>query len=136
MEFIVSQKGGTLALYKGYTYRKDRVNGEFSTSWRCKDTGCKGRIIQHADGEIKTITAHTNAPDQTRIDSEKFLERIRRRAESSVDKPRQIIQGETCGNALDVYCNLPRYNALHQTIERRQRKVHFPQPTPHTLTDV
>jgi hypothetical protein len=63
MDTITSQKGKEQLLFGGYRYRRDKLNQDGSSSWRCVKRECAGRLKKATDGTFTTSTEHMHAPD-------------------------------------------------------------------------
>ena len=136
MDIIKSQKGKQQLLYEGYRYRRDKVNQDGSSSWRCVKRECAGRLKKKTDGTLQTTTEHMHAPDTAKNESEKIKATIRERAENGVEKPRQIIVNSTVGVSLEAANLLPSYSASQRTIERKRKRSDVDNPRPHSVTDI
>jgi hypothetical protein len=136
MDIIKSQKGKQQLLYEGYRYRRDKVNQDGSSSWRCVKRECAGRLKKKTDGTLQTSTEHMHAPDTAKNESEKIKATIRERAENGVEKPRQIIVNSTAGVSLEAAHLLPSYSASQRTVERKRKRPDVNNPRPHSVKDI
>lgn len=136
MDIIKSQKGKEQMLYEGYRYRRDKLNQDGSSSWRCVKRECAGRLKKHTDGTIRKSTEHTHAPDTARNETEKIKATIRERAANGVEKPRQIILNSTTAVSLEAANLLPTYSASQRTIERKRKRNDVDNPRPHSVHDI
>lgn len=107
-------------LHHGYRYRRDRVHSSSST-WRCYKRDCRGRLIVHKSSK-KPTTPHNHAPNPA--DNESFLikQQIKDAARSSVETPRNIIQGCTAGASSETAVILPSYDALRKSLQRERAR--------------
>lgn len=120
----------------GYRYRKDRVNVDGSESWRCCKYTCKGRIKVASTFISTVVSVHNHAPDPESNEAKKIVGEIRRRAATTVERPRQIIQQTTCGISLGTASKLPAYKASQRMIERHRKKTHNPYSNITSLHDI
>lgn len=134
MELIESQKAKKLLL-EGFRYRKARSNADGSTSWRCVEVSCSGRL-KVACGDAKLITEHSHPADPSKNEAAKSVAEMRRRAVETMEKPRQIIQHTTSGISLEAGLQLPSYKASQRAIERKRKKMQHPYPNPATVADI
>ena len=72
------------------------------------------------------ISEHNHAPDPERNEVQKTVAEIRRRATTTVERPRQIIQQSSLGISLQTASMLPSYTASQRAIERRRKRNDFP----------
>lgn len=121
MEKTESQKDKQHIISDGFRYRKDRANKDGSSAWRCFNHDCKGRMKATSAEETTLTTEHNHAPDPEGIIAKKTAAEIRRRAPTTVEKPRQILQQCSQGISLQVANLLPAYSASRKTIRRRRR---------------
>jgi hypothetical protein len=135
MEKIESQKGKHLLLNDGFRYRKARVNSNGSTSWRCVEANCKGRLKVH-DNDSTIITEHSHPADLAQNEAAKSVAEMRRRAAEGLEKPRQIIQHCTGGISLEAARQLPTYTASQRTIERKRKRTQQPYLNPTTVAEI
>ena len=90
MATVQSQKGQTHLLDGGFRHGLDRVNADGSSSWRCAQAGCKGRV-KVTNNTPAAVRDHDHAPEPDRNKALRVVADMRRRAVASVVKPRQII---------------------------------------------
>src|ERR1051325_9684327 len=102
MDKTESQKEKVHIINDGYRYRKDRVNADGSASWRCFKRDCKGRIKVMAKDASTVISEHNHAPDPEGNEAKKTVAEIRRRAMTTVERSRQIIQQSSLGISLQT----------------------------------
>jgi FLYWCH zinc finger domain len=136
MDIIKSQKGKQQLLYEGYRYRRDKLNQDGSSSWRCIKRECAGRLKKKTDGTLQTSTEHMRAPDTAKNESEKINANIRKRAENGVEKPRQIIVNSIAGVSLEAAHLLPSYSASQRTVERKRKRPDVSNPRPLFVQDI
>ena len=102
MDFVRSEKGARKLIRDGYmyVYQKD-LAGEV-TLWECKlrrRGQCKARInLGRNNAFLHEVNDHTHPPTQTKVEVVKVKASIKRRAETSLDTPQQIITGELSSN--------------------------------------
>jgi len=135
MEKTMTQKGKTMLVKDGFRYRQARLNADGSTSWRCVEPNCRGRLKEFVGNE-EMVTEHNHAPNIAKINAVKCVADMRTRAGNGVEKPRQIIQQSTNGLALESTNLLPSYTASQRAIERTRKRKHQPYPTPVTVADI
>ena len=73
---------------------------------------------------------------QKRSEAKKTVAEIRRRAMTTVERPRQIIQQSSLGISLQTASMLPSYTALQRAIERRRKKNDLPYANITSLKDI
>lgn len=136
MELVKSQKDKNNLILNGYRLRKDRVNSDGSTSWRCVVKLCKGRVKVDSSGTLTNITDHDHPPDPEGVEATKVVANIRHRAATNVEKPRQIVQQCTAGLPLACASHLPSYTASQRTIGRVRKKAGQPSAAVNSLGDI
>lgn len=135
MEKSKTQKGRELLLINGFRYRKARDNTDGSTSWRCAEGDCKGRLKTLND--ITTIiTNHYHAPNPGKNEALKSVAEMKTRAKETSENPRQIIQQCTNLLSLEAATQLPQYSSTQRTIQRVRNQEMLPYPTPATTADI
>ena len=141
MEKTESQKEKEHIITDGYGYRKDRVNADGSASWRCCKRDCKGRIKVIAVDTSTVLSEHNHAPDLESREAKKTVAEIHRRAMTTVERPKQIIQQSFLGISLQTASMLPSYTALQRAalqrvIERWRKKNDLPYTNITSLKDI
>ena len=119
MEKTESQKEKEHIITDGYRYRKDRVNADGSASWRCCKHDCKGRIKVITVDTSTVLSEHNHAPDPESNEAKKTVAEIRRRAMTTVERPKQIIQKSSLGISLQTASMLPSYTASQREASQR-----------------
>jgi hypothetical protein len=89
-----NRRGSTLFKYDGHLYRKD-YERQGKRGYRCTDKGCKGRLLQRADGDIVVTTGHSHGSKQLAVDVLALKNRMKRRAAESGERLREIFDEET-----------------------------------------
>jgi hypothetical protein len=135
MDIVQSQKGKHHLLHNGYRYRKDKVNRDGSSTWRCAQTGCKGRV-RLVDDTVEETKDHDHASVTDKNEALKVVAGMRQRAEMGVEKPRQIIQATTNGLSLEIASQLPSFCASQRTIQRKRKLNDVPYGNPATRADI
>ena len=135
---VKSQKGNDLIVdSEEFCYRKDYLNKDGTSSWRCCKTACRGRIKLDMNDNILSLSGvHHHPPDVVENRCRVFNEIIRDRAKTTVEKPRTIIQTASCGITDEVASAVPDYLASQRRIQRTRRKAGVLFPTPQCVQDV
>lgn len=136
MEKTSSQREKEHIIIDGFRYRKDRLNADGSESWRCFKRDCRGRIKVISAQSQTVISDHNHAPDPDSNEAKKIAAEIRRRAATTVERPRQIIQQSTVGMSLQTASVLPSYTASQRMIERKRKRNDIPNANVTSLHDI
>lgn len=136
MEKTVSQKQKDHLLHAGYRLRRDRILADGSISWRCSRKDCSGRIKVSDTDDVVVVTEHNHASDPAQNEATKVVAEIRRRAVTTVERPRQIIQQSAAGVSLEVASHLPEYTASQRTIQRQRKRRVVPYGPVNSLADI
>lgn len=136
MERTVSQKHKDHLLHDGYRLRRDRVMADGGTSWRCSRKDCSGRVKVSQHDIVVVVSEHNHAPGPDRNEAHKVVVEIRRRAVTTVEKPRQIIQQTTAAVPLEVASHLPEYTASQRMIQRQRKRHAVPYGPVNSLADI
>ncbi|KII61887.1 hypothetical protein RF11_14163 [Thelohanellus kitauei] len=136
MDIIKSQKGKEQILCGGFRYRRDKLNQDGSSLWRCVKSECLGRLKKKTDGTVQITSEHEHAPDTAKNESEKIKADIRERAKYGVEKPRQIIVNSSVGVTLEAANFLPSYIASQRTIERKRKRPDVNNSRPNTVQEI
>lgn len=94
-----------------------------TTSWRCVEKDCKGRLKSDKSETIVIVRDHNHAPTPGRNAVAKAMAELRRRARTTMDKPRQIIEQTFNGIPLESISTLPSFASSQRTIERVRKKA-------------
>lgn len=106
--------------HEGYRYRKDRVHSN-STTWRCYRRDCQGRLVIYGSVK-KPTTVHNHAPNSAEIEVFNIKQSIKDAARTSLETPRNIIDGCTAGTSSEAAVMLPSYNGLRRAVQRERIK--------------
>lgn len=107
-------------IHEGYRYRKDKVHLS-STSWRCTEKYCKGRLIVCGDSK-KPTTSHSHGPNDAKNEVFRIMENVMNMARTTEDGPRKILQASTSQVSIEASVLLPNYDAARKTIQRVRNK--------------
>lgn len=118
--YSTSERGGSIFLHNGYRYRVDRKHVS-STSWRCTERGCKGRLVTSGDS-TSVRTEHLHAPDPARNEAYVVKAKIRESARATEERPRAIITAAARNITCEAAVHLPSYNASRRAIQRARDK--------------
>lgn len=118
MEFLKSQKGGKILVYEGYRYRRDKLKLN-STTWRCTEVGCKGRLIV-SNNSAKPTTAHTHGPEPSKTEVLAYKNQLKSVALSTTTQPKAIMQQclSTSIMSMEATVSIPNYEATRKTVQR------------------
>ncbi|XP_017778849.1 PREDICTED: protein bric-a-brac 1-like isoform X4 [Nicrophorus vespilloides] len=135
MERTLSQKRKEHLLHDGYRLRKDRLMADGSTAWRCSRKGCPGRVKVSPHDVVIVTSEHNHASDRDQNEAMKIVAEIRRRAVTTVDNPREIIQKSAATAPLEVASHLPDYTAAQRMIQRQRKRAAILGPA-NSLADI
>lgn len=135
MEIVQSQKQKDILLNEGYRYRKARINTDGSTSWRCIQENCRGRL-RTVNATTKIVTGHFHAPNPPKNDAVKSVAQMRKLAVQCISKPRQIIQESVSAISLEAAIYLPKYSTAQRNIQRIRKRMQQPYPNPRVVADI
>ena len=129
MSIILSTKGKDQLLLEGYRYRRDRL------TWHCVKDNCKGRI-RHNGTTYEMYQSHASqASNPEEIEKSVYSYETRRKAESSHDKPRLIIQEARAKLSSEAAATIPQYTLSQRSIQRI-RKSNNMSKEPITFADI
>ncbi|XP_037049634.1 uncharacterized protein LOC119083925 [Bradysia coprophila] len=137
LEIVRNQKGGEVALHKGYEYTKNGKSTE-TQYWRCTQysmTRCPGRM-NSVGINVKKVLDHSHAPDVRKGNVRKVLENIRNRALSTTEPPRKILRNITCSIGRVSSVELPSNINMTRGIRRIRNKTGVHPKNPKTLAEL
>ncbi len=101
-EALTTNKGRRGVKFQGHMYRLGSDNEEY-IRWRCRTTGCPGRLTTDLNGETNPVVAtdHQDAcvPDPERVLVKTTIRNMKRRAADEVTSTNEIYRGE------GTFCN-------------------------------
>ena len=100
----------------------DRTGLWLMTSWRCVKRDCAGRMKVTPTDDVAIVCEHNHGSDPDQNEATKVVSEIRRRAATTVEKPRQIIQQSSSAVSLAVASHLPEYTASQRSIQRQRKR--------------
>ena len=112
LKFIPSQRGGRIAIYKGfmYTQHKRRAQSKGST-WACvKRENCTGRVhISEDETELREVKSHTHSSDHGVAKAKEKVVKMRKRARDEPGLPtREIIEKCLSENDYETQMSFPK----------------------------
>ena len=133
MEFITSSKGKRQLVFEGYKYNKQKDLKDDAISWECvsrrNEKSCKAKVKALNDQIIGQTNEHTLPPIPELIDAAKARSEMKRRAETTTERKRNIIS-QSIQNQNDVLPHLPSTTTMGRTIRRQQQRVNVLPPIP------
>src|SRR6478609_8438421 len=106
-KFIVSQKGHKKLVVDEYIFTRQRTGINNKVYWICEVRTCRSRVQTVADVVIKAPTEHNHAPLHGKVAVEEMREGMKRRAEVTEEKTRQIVHSSMTSIKLDHAHLLP-----------------------------
>src|SRR5213082_2444301 len=97
---------------------------------------CAGRVKFKTSDEVVVVSEHNHASDPNQNETTKVVAEIRRRAVTTVEKPRQIIQQSASAVSLEVASHLPGYTASQRTIQRQRKRHAIPHGPVNCIGDI
>ena len=147
MEYIKSIRGGDKLVYEGHIYvkQKDLANGV--VSFECEEgrnkAACKAKV--KVDSRKNTVVGrlhdHTHAPDATKTEAAKTVQKMKMKAVSTEETAQQIIS-EACSQVTEeVGAKLAPLHHIRRNIRRQRQQTSHSRPLPLSaqeliLTDV
>ena len=132
MEFVRNEKGPRKLIRNGYLYMYQKDLAGEVTSWECelrRRGQCKARVkLDRNNAFLQEVNDHTHPPTQTKVEVVKVKASIKRRAETSLDTPQQIITGELEGISEAAAVSLPLMNSIRRNIRQQRHRNELPNP--------
>ena len=132
MEFVRSEKAVQKFIRNGYmyVYQKD-LAGE-AAIWECKlrkRSQCKARVtLDRNNAFLQDVNDHAHPLKQTKVEVVKVRASTKRRTETSLDTPQQIITGELKGILEAAAVSLPLMNSTRRNIPQQRHRSKFTNP--------
>jgi hypothetical protein len=124
IEFINSQRGGSVLVHNNFMYNKDKIQ-EGNTRWRCMNRACKGVVYLDENNSIVKTVEHSHSPVPDKIRKRKALNRIKERlmntSENAVDI---IVDHLPVLSESENIALMPSIDYIRDTI-RRERNIHI-----------
>jgi hypothetical protein len=126
---------------RGYQYVFDRSSTDGAKLfWRCdqKTNGCSVRIHTEASSDqvVKRMHEHNHGSNAAAIEVNRTRTAMKRRAETSVETPAQIITHETQNLTQSVQGQMPRLGTLRKAIQRKRKRYNAAPAAPLDLTSM
>ena len=133
MEITKTIQNKSKILHLGFSYVLKKKLADGWLSYECERRrryrDCTGKI-RVKEGQIHVVSPHSHAPDPAKNEAYKVIAAVREQAQSTNDRPQQIL-----GNALRaipdaVAADLPTLGTIRRNIRRQRRAVGGVLPVP------
>ena len=94
LEFITSQKGTRKLVVLGYLFTKNKDGSDGKEFWRCDIRTCNARVHTRGNVILLEYGVHNHTVIHGRITVEATRSRMKRRAETTKETTRSIVQNE------------------------------------------
>ena len=132
MEFVRREKGARKLIRNGYmyVYQKDLAGEVTSCECELRRRGKrKARVkLDRNNVFFQEVNDYTQPPTQTKVEVLKVKASIKRRVETSVDTPQQIVTGKLEGISEAAAVNLPLMNSIRRNIRQQPHRNELPNP--------
>uniref|UniRef100_A0A914H8B2 MULE transposase domain-containing protein n=1 Tax=Globodera rostochiensis TaxID=31243 RepID=A0A914H8B2_GLORO len=125
-----------------YVYEKLSKDGE-TKFWRCeffgsREINCKGRIHTDLNDNVvrDKIGVHSCKTDATRVDVQRVITGVKRRACDTLEAPATIRSASLQSVATPVLASFPSVAATRLIVKRVRREINAPPPVPQDLTQL
>lgn len=140
MEFTQTEKGHPKLIRNGYLYVFKKMLANDVKCYECemrrKNGQCKVSVKLDDNNEfIEQINEHTHAPSQTQVEIAKVTTSIKRKAETTLDTPQQILGTELANITDDTAANLPKIATMRRNIRKAREENEMP-PNPLTREEI
>ena len=115
--------------FAGYSYRhdKDSIRDPALSFWRCDVRGCKARIHMKAGDVVQQSGEHVaHAPNLSKIEAAKAVQRLKLQAQNTRDSTRQILADVQDGLSQATVVSLPSKQSLTRSIQRERQRNNLP----------
>ena len=121
MDFTSTTQGKRKLVDGGYMYvhQKNLANGV--ASWECEQRRretCKAKVKVLNDQIVGRVDVHTHGPNNTKVEVTKVRVDMKRRAETTIDAPQQILSDGLAQASAASAVNLPHLTNVRRTIRR------------------
>ncbi|KAB0799136.1 hypothetical protein PPYR_07016 [Photinus pyralis] len=133
---ILSQRSQAKFCSEGFVYVFDRMSSDGNVKfWRCQERGrCKARLHSGEDGVVlKTINQHSHEASAAKVEVQKIITRIKRRAADTIEPTIQVMNECTLDASQAAQGALPRSQALKKTVRRKRLEIRAAPPNPTNL---
>ena len=125
MELTTTIQNKNKVLHQGFAYvkKKNLANGweSYECERRRRYRDCTGSVRVN-NGQIQIVNGHSHTPNPARNEAYKATGTMKERAQTTHDRPQQILGNTLLGVPDAVAAELPTLNSIRRNI-RRQRKV-------------
>lgn len=135
---LISQRGKAKLAIDGNIYVFDRNSAKEEIEfWICEERGrCKARIHVKNGVIIKKINEHSHDSVAAKIESDRVVCQIKKRAIESVESTSQVINECTTNLSVAAQGVLPNMPALKKHVRRQRLQGRCVPPTPATLEEL
>ena len=135
MNRLLSEKNHVHKHHNGFIYRLDKRIGGGAESWRCPWKDCRGRIHINNEGTMCEVGEHNHVVNPGVVEAKLGVTQIKQRAENSRDAPRLLIR-QASATLNEAIPEVPRYNSLQRTIQRKRKINGKPVANPRTIQEI
>ena len=124
-----SEKKKEKMAFAGYSYRhdKDSIRDPALSFWRCDVRGCKARIHMKAGDVVQQSGEHVaHAPNLSKIEAAKAVQRLKLQAQNTRDSTRQILADVQDGLSQATVVSLPSKQSLTRSVQRERQRNNLP----------
>lgn len=138
MDSITSQRNREKFCENGFLYVFDRLSADENTEfWRCEQKRqCKARVHVVNGEVVKTINMHNHEPSAAKIEADRIVTKIKKRAVETMESTCQVIN--ECSQNANFACQgaLPNQKSLKKLIRRKRNEINLAPANPTTLTEL
>lgn len=121
LEFVTSQKGTRKLVVNGSLFNKQSDGSEDKELWRCERRTCKARIHTRANTIVMEVGLHNHVVTHGQVEVERARSNMKRRAETTEESTRSIVQNELLTVPVDVAHLLPKRPTLSRDVRRHRQ---------------
>ena len=133
---LLSEKNRTHKHFNGFIYRFDKLVSGGRESWRCPRKTCKGRMSVTADGQMLEQQGRDHVVNPGIVEAKVAISEIRQIAVNSRDLPRVLVQQGQATITNEALAEMPQYNALQRSIQRKSKVNGHPIANPRTVQQI
>jgi len=123
LEFITSQKGYRKLVISGFIFTKNSIGSDGKELWRCEIKTCHARAHTRDEKIIRELGYHNHAVTHGRVEVEATRCSMKRRAETTEEGTRSIVQNELLNIPGNLAHLIPRRETLSRDVRRHRQKA-------------
>ena len=121
LEFVTSQKGTRKLVVQNYLFTKNTDGSDGKELWRCERRTCKARLHTQANAIVREVGVHNHMVIHGQVEVEKARASMKRRAETTDEATRSIVQNALLNVPIAAAHLLPKRPTITRDVRRHRQ---------------